>query len=728
MSKRLTGLNPLAYIGVEATTPPQMILAKENPTPTDSKNVNLGDMWLNEETESLYVLVSLAQGVATWVTTFGGATSDFVTDNGTAVDSGGIINVAGGDLINTAGSGNTITINLTNGADGTIPIGGGSAPIWTLPTSNDGSIDFSVGNNSLDLSVDKNVVIGNGTDGQVLIGGGLAPEWANITSNDNSITITNGANTIDLSAPTATGLTTIHTNSGDANQAAGAVTIHGDGTTLETTGSGSTVDIALVNGTDGQLLIGGGASPAWANLTSMGGTVTITNGANTINLEATGGGSSGASTFITDSGNALENLGDITIAGGHNISTSGAGQTVTVNVSGTTNHALQIGNSTGSLTSLAVASNGEIPIGSSGSNPVLATLTAGSGINITNGAGSITIAATGGGGGGGVTVTTFNTPGSFTFEKGTSTKYIEVYGWNGGGGGGSGAVVGSGTAQGGGGGGCGGFFRFAAPALFVGDSVDVTVGVGGTGGASVSGTQGNEGVQGTRSSFGAIITPTIVQSAANSTPSSQAGGGGNAISQSTGSGAGGAFLDSMANRVFLTATLATNRNGVPVAGYVPYSLTNNQGGHGSTGVGADGQYLGGDGGPGFGFVYYLPTSGAQGGSVDNLNTVHNGGSGGTVYALDGSTVLAAGGAFGASGGFNAGDGVDQVLNPATNGGFIFGGTGGGGGGANGSGAGGRGGDGGFPGGGGGGGGGARSGLSGAGGHGADGLVIVIEWA
>jgi hypothetical protein len=41
------------------------------------------------------------------------------------------------------------------------------------------------------------------------------------------------------------------------------------------------------NGTNGQVLIGGGTAPAWANLTSSGNTITITNGANTINLETT---------------------------------------------------------------------------------------------------------------------------------------------------------------------------------------------------------------------------------------------------------------------------------------------------------------------------------------------------------------------------------------------------------------------------------------------------------
>lgn len=99
--------------------------------------------------------------------------------------------------------------------------------------------------------------------------------------------------------------------------------------------------------------------------------------------------------FTTDAGVAVPVAHNLNIFGGNNIHTTGAGATVTINVSGTTNHALQLGNATGSLTSLGVASNGQLPIGSAGADPVLATLTAGVGISITNGAGSISIAATG---------------------------------------------------------------------------------------------------------------------------------------------------------------------------------------------------------------------------------------------------------------------------------------------------------------------------------------------
>jgi hypothetical protein len=120
--------------------------------------------------------------------------------------------------------------------------------------------------------------------------------------------------------------------------------------------------------------------------------ISVTPGANTITIANTA--TAGATTFHTGSGDATVSAGAITIAGGNNISTSGSGSTVTVAVSGTTNHTLQLGNASGSLTSLGAATNGQIPIGSTSNDPVLATITAGSGISITNGAGTITIANT----------------------------------------------------------------------------------------------------------------------------------------------------------------------------------------------------------------------------------------------------------------------------------------------------------------------------------------------
>lgn len=88
---------------------------------------------------------------------------------------------------------------------------------------------------------------------------------------------------------------------------------------------------------------------------------------------------------------------------GGNINTLGTGSitvvgvpgtsTLTAQLTGLTNHSLLVGAGTATITNLGVATNGQIPIGSTGADPVLATITAGTNISITNAAGSITISA-----------------------------------------------------------------------------------------------------------------------------------------------------------------------------------------------------------------------------------------------------------------------------------------------------------------------------------------------
>lgn len=61
-----------------------------------------------------------------------------------------------------------------------------------------------------------------------------------------------------------------------------------------------------------------------------------------------------------------------------------------------TNHNVLIGSTSNAITSLAL-NNGQLAIGSTGADPSAATLTAGTGISISNGAGSITINGVGSG-------------------------------------------------------------------------------------------------------------------------------------------------------------------------------------------------------------------------------------------------------------------------------------------------------------------------------------------
>lgn len=86
-------------------------------------------------------------------------------------------------------------------------------------------------------------------------------------------------------------LKTITGNSGGAvgPDAIGDISLLGSGVISVDGNPGIfTETISITNGTNGQLLIGGGAAATWANLTSTGGSVSITNGANSINLETVG--------------------------------------------------------------------------------------------------------------------------------------------------------------------------------------------------------------------------------------------------------------------------------------------------------------------------------------------------------------------------------------------------------------------------------------------------------
>ena len=150
------------------------------------------------------------------------------------------------------------------------------------------------------------------------------------------------------------------------------------------------------------------------------------------------------------------------------------------------------------ITDLAVAdggtgqgsyTDGQLLIGNSTGNTLTkATLTAGTGISVTNGSGSITIAASGGGGFSNMQV--FTSPGTWT-NPGNITK-VKVTVTGGGGGGGAG---GAGSEMGGGGG-SGGTAIEVIP-FPSGTNVPVTVGAG-----------GNMGSTGGTSSFGAYCSAT----------------------------------------------------------------------------------------------------------------------------------------------------------------------------------------------------------------------------
>lgn len=172
------------------------------------------------------------------------------------------------------------------------------------------------------------------------------------------------------------------------------------GGTITNTGTiALSTPVAAVNGgtghtsyTNGQLLIGSAASGLVAANLTAGSGVTITNGPGTITISASGAASGAAVTSLTAgtglTGGTITNTGTIALSIPVSPSNGGTGQTT--------------------------YQNGQLLIGSAVSGLVAANLTAGSGISIANGNGTITISSTVSGGGASGTVTNIQTGSGLT--------------------------------------------------------------------------------------------------------------------------------------------------------------------------------------------------------------------------------------------------------------------------------------------------------------------------
>lgn len=141
--------------------------------------------------------------------------------------------------------------------------------------------------------------------------------------------------------------------------------------------------------TDGQFLIGStGVTPALGTLTG-GNAITTTNGAASITVDA--------DNATTTQKGVIEIATNAEAIAGTDTSRAVTADDLKAKLGTQTTNSLPIGASTSSAISWTAApTNGQILIGSTGVIPTLGTLTAGTNISITNGAGSIQIDATGG--------------------------------------------------------------------------------------------------------------------------------------------------------------------------------------------------------------------------------------------------------------------------------------------------------------------------------------------
>jgi hypothetical protein len=104
LNRDLNGLNPLAYMGVNPTTPPQLLQENRAPTRNDY-GYAVGTMWLVEGTDQVWIYSGIIAKVITWtkLVASGGVGGDFVwstspditTPIDTVANTGYIANSAG---------------------------------------------------------------------------------------------------------------------------------------------------------------------------------------------------------------------------------------------------------------------------------------------------------------------------------------------------------------------------------------------------------------------------------------------------------------------------------------------------------------------------------------------------------------------------------------------------------------------------------------------------------
>lgn len=92
----LSGLNTLAYMGVEPSTPPNITQESRRPATHDYAEFTVGDIWLVKGTEEVWILVDKNGGSANWTQLTSGDLSFATADGHTAQPVAGVVNILGG--------------------------------------------------------------------------------------------------------------------------------------------------------------------------------------------------------------------------------------------------------------------------------------------------------------------------------------------------------------------------------------------------------------------------------------------------------------------------------------------------------------------------------------------------------------------------------------------------------------------------------------------------------
>ncbi len=158
---------PLAYLGTNATTPPNIIKSTRAPLPGDFRGYRIGDEWIDTTSKNAYILVSLADNMATW-NLAAASTGDLSTltgnSGGPVSPSGANINLVGdGTTVNVVGnpSTNTLTISATGGMSNSFPTDSGTATpsAGVLNINGDPNITTTGSSNTVHVDLNQAVVV-----------------------------------------------------------------------------------------------------------------------------------------------------------------------------------------------------------------------------------------------------------------------------------------------------------------------------------------------------------------------------------------------------------------------------------------------------------------------------------------------------------------------------------------------------------------------------------------
>jgi hypothetical protein len=210
----------------------------------------------------------------------------YVTDAGNAIPNANVLYAVGGTNINTAGAGSVLTVNLDNNValpgtlsvTGTSTLTGATACGSTLIVAGATQLNNNLVVAGAETVTGNTVLNGTATCNSTLTVANTAQFNSNVNIPAGNLYVTSAASQIYAA--------NIHATSNITLDNTGALYLAENQSGVLVTDAAGLVTAS--QGTDGKLLIGEtNNAPSWANLTSAGGSITITNAAHSINLEAT---------------------------------------------------------------------------------------------------------------------------------------------------------------------------------------------------------------------------------------------------------------------------------------------------------------------------------------------------------------------------------------------------------------------------------------------------------